>query len=261
MIAALNLRMDARYLIPIVICAIQIFLVDSVSSMEQSNNTLLDVLKNKGIVYEKSNSVAIPESPNLQSAIENPSTINFTKVRILRPNVGRHNALIGENVLAIDCDDLPTFGLDTLSRRITSDLRIGLACLSQIGAKAKQDAGRLLTLYEGTHLNKKLKIVCAHSRQPVDPELVPYFGGETGFFPSIVGGQAIYPNYESWPGFIINKSNYSHQEGIVFHESLHLVGYSHTDKFDVTTHADECCFRSNEKSCELLRHFYRQEAL
>ncbi len=125
-------------------------------------------------------------------------------------------------------------------------LRIGLSCMNRIGGKAREEAARMLALFQ-PEFGPPVTFVCDNANNVSGPQA----NANGRALPAVfAGGPAIIiTNPPSAPSKYRNPVNRS----LIFHEMLHLLGHAHSISEDFSELAQACCFSEpDEEARELL---------
>ena len=148
----------------------------------------------------------------------------------------------------------------TMARRYREALLEGLSCMMDParagGARSNEDAGRLMALLAGGSGNS-FTIRCHAGESLGNRAGVGRYVGRASLCPS----RATRPDLVRYPGLEVVTRGLSEEEyrSVLFHETLHNLGYTHGSVPDVTNVCANCCFpngrtaQATALSCELCR--------
>ncbi|MBI3554723.1 MAG: hypothetical protein HY074_00495 [Deltaproteobacteria bacterium] len=149
-----------------------------------------------------------------------------------------------------------------LGLALTSGIQDGLRCLAgktrgDLGADRKTDFARLLSFFE--HPPKPPSVVECYNADS------SYEGQDTKRRNSMLKSlgssvaRAAPPSGENPPRIEVNEVNLYAQGAradrsrVLFHETLHWLGYKHSEGVDATYLIEQCCFAKSDAACSLLR--------
>jgi hypothetical protein len=175
------------------------------------------------------------------------------------------------NIEILNCEKYPK-GSFQLRSQIKKGLEKGIQCLANIDLNRRYDAEALSILFN-SNFGTPVKILCGDSRTVYAKSLYSNKDGHIETFNSTfdtIGtdhavATATPPMLDGWPAILLNLSEKVWRGGadglfpeeILFHESLHLLGYTHDynrrSGTDFVYDAQKCCFHEDYFACEDLR--------
>ncbi len=158
---------------------------------------------------------------------------------------------LGNNVIGENCDSLPMGGNVALSRALTESLQQGLRCFKDLGPARGSDIARLLGYLDPAH-SAPVRIQCVAPGFSGRGPWIPEKSAHTPIvLPERSDGMAFLPGDADFPGLMLNiksKADFAEFKSTLFHELLHLLGYTHSDAVDVPYLAEACCFSKTAAS-------------
>lgn len=158
------------------------------------------------------------------------------------------NKLVEKFIIAPECSRYPFGGEEGLKSDLKSSLIVGLAGLMKHRSK---DFHKIREILLGS---KAPKIFCALSEEKVFDEKI--MSGD-------VRGFAVAADSVFFPAIALNLSNIESSTQVqetIFHELIHLLGYSHYDGPDIAYLAQSCFFSKDEliasQAAKLLKEEY-----
>jgi|GEM_PF-6603639 len=168
----------------------------------------------------------------------------FTKNADSKKTVELGNQLVAEN-----CAQFPNGGIDRLAQASTEGIRRGVLCLSKLGPSGKMTAAKLVSFFE-PQAAKKAKIICGHSGESIGQKKNQLVIQKN------FSAHAFDHNSPDFPGLYLNLDDESFAKkpefapGVIFHEMIHWLGYTHGSELDMSYLAESCCFTDPKTTSE-----------
>ncbi len=168
---------------------------------------------------------------------------------------------LGYNTVARGCENYPGGGVKKLAQVLGETMKTGLSCLlHREDPDRKIDAARIFNLFYSEPGKLPLTIFCGKSGDK--------FGtweatGDVAVIANDAFAQAYVTGYVEFPALALNLTaleegggNENERElrlkNVLFHESIHLIGYFHSKGKDITYLAANCCISGDQKACALM---------
>jgi hypothetical protein len=136
-------------------------------------------------------------------------------------------------------------GMDQAESELRESMQIGLACLNRVGGRAREEAARLLAIFQ-PEFGKTFRFICDNesNRSGYNTD-----GAYARAIPAVFdGGPAIIvSNAPDKPSLGRNRTN----KALIFHELMHLLGYAHGMTEDFSELAAACCFSDPDDSARI----------
>ncbi|MBN22264.1 MAG: hypothetical protein CL678_13365 [Bdellovibrionaceae bacterium] len=124
-----------------------------------------------------------------------------------------------------------------IEETLISGVKKGVSCLMNLGRKSKKDALRLLGLF---HLKQPFKVWCRKSKEPY---FIHFNDQKKCSVPGAAVAKSHISEVEEYPLMVLNQDKFDFlSEEVLFHESLHALGYLHGVETDIVYAAHMCCF-------------------
>lgn len=169
----------------------------------------------------------------------------------------RKNNKFGKMSFSSECKAYPKHGFKDLAADLSAGFKTGLSCLRDLGAERRIDAQKLIAFIANP--KQELSFTCGKEGATLGTDW-------DGALRSIRKGTRASNLCHAFkrPVIAINVDDFAEgsankNQETLFHESLHLLGYSHNKAFDVTYLASLCCFGSDNSkkaqglACDLLK--------
>ncbi len=231
------------------------FIVTSISFYGQSENVLYfgkSLPELNRLVRECS---PRKEHPNLNKFI---NSLNVTQAST---EDSKGIIYTNTNIILKDCGSIVNYVLTDINMA----LKKGLSCLNRINKYRRIDAARLANLIDPSKGKVPFTLNCGSPYKVFSETKWNYKEIARDFNTDAVGESCI---FKTFPGIVMDYSNaeinqrMGHKnDGLLFHEFLHTLGYMHSDEYeaDVPVDAQICCFMHdgdpNEEACVNLKNF------